>query len=145
MAMPCCGIYGEVSVRAPAEDLLQETFARALANRDACLSAESPRAFLFGIARHVGLTAARRAKLRETSPLGDLEAKADQGTEPLEHMRNAIDKLPPLVRETLAFRLREELSYEEIALVLGIPVGTVRSRLHTAMRMLRNELTREDQ
>ena len=50
---------------------------------------------------------------------------------------------PPLVRlhrMNLELRLRDELSYEEIATVLGIPVGTVRSRLHHGLRQLRREL-----
>jgi RNA polymerase sigma-70 factor (ECF subfamily) len=48
--------------------------------------------------------------------------------------------LPPQIRETLDLRLRDELSYEEIAAVLAIPVGTVRSRLHDALRKLQSEL-----
>jgi RNA polymerase sigma-70 factor (ECF subfamily) len=55
----------------------------------------------------------------------------------LENMRAAIAGLPEALRETLALRLRAELSYEEIAETLQIPVGTVRSRLHDAVRRLR--------
>jgi RNA polymerase sigma-70 factor (ECF subfamily) len=58
----------------------------------------------------------------------------------LEDMRTAIEHLPPQIRETLDLRLRDELSYEEIAAVLAIPVGTVRSRLHDALRKLQSEL-----
>jgi len=125
---------------APAEDLLQETFVRALGRREECAEAESPRAFLFGIARHVGLTAARRAKRTRTEPLGEVAAEKTEKDTALEDMRAAIGKLPDQIRETLEFRLRDELSYEEIAAVLAIPVGTVRSRLHTAMRLLREEM-----
>lgn len=56
-------------------------------------------------------------------------------------MREAIAQLAPELRETLELRLTDELSYEEIASVLGVPVGTVRSRLHNAVRRLRTVLT----
>jgi RNA polymerase sigma factor (sigma-70 family) len=127
---------------AAAEDLLHETFLRVLARDDRVDSAQSPRAYLFGIARHVGLTAARRTKLARNKPIGDVAAKAsDVSEKELTEMRAAIEQLPEQIRETLSLRLQDELSYDEIATVLGIPVGTVRSRLHTAMRMLRDELT----
>jgi RNA polymerase sigma-70 factor, ECF subfamily len=123
-----------------AEDLLQETFVHAMGSGDACAKAASPRAFLFGIARHVGLTAARRVKRGRAEKLEDIAVETTAGDEALEEMRAAIGKLPEQMRETLEFRLRYALSYEEIAEVLEVPVGTVRSRLHTAMRMLRDEL-----
>lgn len=126
---------------AAAEDLLQETFLRLLARKDAEDAAVSPRAFLFGIARHVGLTAARQAKRARTQPIVEVADKAPAENESaLRQMQAAIVRLPEQIRETLEFRLRDELSYEEIAAVLEIPVGTVRSRLHTALRLLRDEL-----
>src|ERR1043165_5613908 len=120
------------------EDLLQETFLRLLARGDRLAQAVSPQAFLFGIARHVGLSAARRAKVTRTTAIGDLTAPESISNETeLSEMRNAIAKLPEQMRETLALRLQDRLSYDEIAEVLRIPVGTVRSRLHTAMCTLR--------
>jgi RNA polymerase sigma factor (sigma-70 family) len=122
-----------------AEDLLQETFVRALGNRGGLEGAASARAFLFGIARHVGLAAARRARLRRVDVLEETAAR-EESDPALAEMRAAIERLPEQIRETLEFRLRDELTYEEIAAVLGIPVGTVRSRLHAAMRLLRDEI-----
>ncbi|HUO10479.1 MAG TPA: sigma-70 family RNA polymerase sigma factor [Phycisphaerae bacterium] len=124
---------------ASAEDLLQETFVRALGNQRGLAGAASPRAFLFGIARHVGLAAARRARLMRVETFEEAAAR-DESDPALAEMRAAIARLPEQIRETLEFRLRDELSYEEIAAVLRIPVGTVRSRLHTAVRLLRDEL-----
>lgn len=125
-----------------ADDLLQETFLRWMAQAHKERSAESPRAFLFGIARHVGLTALRKAKRARTETIGEIAAKpvVDDNAD-LARMRTAITKLPEHIRETLELRLRDELKYEEIATVLEIPIGTVRSRLHTALRMLREEMT----
>jgi RNA polymerase sigma-70 factor (ECF subfamily) len=127
---------------AAAEDLLQETFLQLLSQDGAEQAAVSPRAFLFGIARHVGLTAMRRAKLKRTHVLNDVAAApTDKNDLALQQMRTAIAQLPEQIRETLELRLRDELSYEEIATVLEIPLGTVRSRLHTALRLLREALT----
>jgi RNA polymerase sigma-70 factor, ECF subfamily len=125
-----------------AEDLLQETFLRWMAQGHKDATAESPRAFLFGIARHVGLTALRKAKQVRTETIGEVAAKPiEDDNADLARMWAAITKLPEQIRETLELRLRDELSYEEIATVLEIPIGTVRSRLHTALRMLREEMT----
>jgi RNA polymerase sigma-70 factor (ECF subfamily) len=122
----------------PAEDLLHETFVQALRRPGQLDQAVSPRAWLFGIARHVGLTAARRH--RPMAMLDADHAQPEQPTTDLMDVRAAIANLPPVLRETLELRLREQLSYEEIAHVLAIPLGTVRSRLHTAMRQLREQL-----
>ena len=54
--------------------------------------------------------------------------------------RETIAGLPPLQREILDLRFQHDLSYAEIAEVLGVPVGTVRSRLHNAMQLLRERL-----
>jgi len=123
-----------------AEDLLQETFIQAMRRADALAGVRSPRAWLFGIARHVTLTAARRARPMQTLNLETVAADGGQliAEDPrLEPMRSAIGRLPDVLRETLELRLRDELSYDEIADVLAVPVGTVRSRLHHAMRRLR--------
>lgn len=123
-----------------AEDLLQETFVQALRGIDRLGEVTSQRAWLFTIARNVGISALRRR--RYVAVLSDEMAVAPAVvSDPrLERMRTAIDRLPDKLRETLDLRLRHDLSYEEIAQVLSIPVGTVRSRLHHAVRQLRDEL-----
>jgi RNA polymerase sigma factor (sigma-70 family) len=125
---------------APAEDLLHETFLAAMDAGDSCLQASSSRAYLFGIARHVGQTAARREKTRRTTPFPVVELAAETADPALVVMREAIGNLPEPLREALELRLRERLTYEEIAMVLAIPVGTVRSRLHTAVKVLRQKM-----
>lgn len=119
-----------------AEDLLQDTFVRALRRPDRLATSVSPRAYLFGIARHVGQDALRRWK-----PVVELtEATAGPVVledARLESVREVIASLPETQREALQLKLQHALTYEEIAEVLGIPIGTVRSRLHHAVRMLR--------
>jgi RNA polymerase sigma-70 factor, ECF subfamily len=122
------------------DDLLQETFIQALRHRERLQRAVSCRAYLFGIARHVTLDALRR--LRPAVELPDeFPAEPVPDEDPrLGALRAAITRLPPLHREPLLLKLREELSYEEIAEVLALPAGTVRSRLHYAVAQLEKML-----
>lgn len=148
-----CGYFARrfAGCEAP-EDLLQETFVQAARQPRRVHDAVSPRAWLFGIARRVGLRAARRrrsvgqvAELHLATEAAALAADAPAPADgALLDLREAIVRLPPHLQETLALRLRDELTYEEIAEVLQIPVGTVRSRLHMALQQLRAALNREE-
>lgn len=121
------------------EDMLQDTFVAAMRRPQRLAAAQSPRAWLFGIARHVGLSAARRHR-PAAAPSIETDAPAAQTDPQIADMRELIVALPEVLRETLELRLRERLSYEEIAVVLAIPIGTVRSRLHAAMQQLREAM-----
>ena len=120
-----------------AEDLLQETFLGAARRIERLLKDVSPRAWLYAIARNVAVTHLRRR--RPTRPMpADIAATAPTAaSDELEPVRRAIAELPEPLRETLELRLGADLSYAEIAEVLEIPVGTVRSRLHHALQRVR--------
>ncbi len=127
-----------------ADDCLQETFTRAFARQDQLLAASSARSWLIGIARNVVRESARTVRMAEHGVV-DAAAPdttvADQETEEIARMREAIDHLPEPQREALELRVMHELSYEQIAEATAAPIGTVRSRLHQAMRGLRALLT----
>src|ERR1700722_3713799 len=74
------------------EDLLQETFLQAIRQEPRLAHANSQRAFLFGIARHVGLTAARR--YRPQAPIDESAAVAPAPDPRIADMRAAIAALP---------------------------------------------------
>lgn len=122
------------------EDLLQETFVRALEKPERVGNARSPRAWLYGVARHVVLEFLRKqSRITELT----IDPPAPAGPEADARMiqvKSAMAKLPQGQQEALRLRLDAELSYEEIAVALGIPVGTVRSRLHHAVRSLRTTI-----
>jgi RNA polymerase sigma-70 factor (ECF subfamily) len=127
--------------RCPAEaaqDLLQETFLQVMRSADRLGSVTMPRAWIFGIARNILALHFRRNSGEELAVEASAEPSEDRR---LPAMREAIAQLPPELRETLELRLTDELSYEEIASVLAVPIGTVRSRLHNAVRRLRTALT----
>lgn len=125
-----------------AEDLLQETFVQALRREDRLGDAVSPQAWLFAIARNLAISSLRRRKPASRLP-EDVPAVFREEDPRAEAMRAAILKLPAAQREALELRLRDELSYEEIAQALDIPVGTVRSRLHHAVKTLRETIRNE--
>ena len=55
-------------------------------------------------------------------------------------MRRAVSALPPELREVIVMKEFEELTFQEIADVLDLPLSTVKSRLYTALRQLRMRL-----
>jgi len=123
-----------------AEDLLHETFLQLMRRVDRCRAARSPQAYLFGIARHVSAEAWRRAQPSGADEDSLLSAEAPDPEPRVLAAREVIAGLPALQREILDLRFQHDLSYAEIAEVLGVPVGTVRSRLHNAVRLLRERL-----
>jgi RNA polymerase sigma-70 factor (ECF subfamily) len=66
---------------------------------------------------------------------------ADELEQELTAVEQELSRLPAIEREALTLFYLRELSLQEIAQALDIPVGTVKSRLHRARRMLRRELT----
>ena len=127
---------------ATAGDLLQETFLQVVRQPDQLARVAMPRAWLFAIARN--LLARHYRRRRDPQPIAQLWYEpAEKQDDRLAPMREAIHNLSPELRDTLELRLEQELSYEEIAHVLGVPVGTVRSRLHNAVRRLRDLMNRQ--
>jgi RNA polymerase sigma-70 factor (ECF subfamily) len=147
--------------RATAEDLGQEVFLRVhkgLPDFDGKVRFAT---WLYAIARNVGISAyrSRRAQKRRAvvlsldAPLGpdddrlpqvagrelDPAAAADQ-REFLGRVRAAVQELPDEFREAVVLRDMEGLSYEEIAMVLELPTGTVRSRIHRGRLWLAGRL-----
>jgi RNA polymerase sigma-70 factor (ECF subfamily) len=128
-----------------ADDLVQESFLQLARRLRAGQAVSSPRAYLFGIARHVSLAFLRKqgsvAEPLDTAPEQTAAAEPDAR---LEVARETIASLPALQREILDLRFAHGLSYAEIATALDIPVGTVRSRLHHAVALLRQRLEADD-
>ena len=128
-----------------AEDLVQETYAKALRAFSGFQLGTNFRAWMFRILRNTFLTS--RTGLKSASVSDDhVETIASSAPSPEtvlleradhEMVRQALTELPVPFREVLLLCEVEEMSYEEIAQVLAIPVGTVMSRLHRARKALR--------
>ena len=133
---------------AEAEDLVQETIAKALRAFDSFQPGTNFKAWIFRILRNTFLTsrtgiAATRTIFLEDHP--DLLDTADAGLSPEDRLvrvdnqsavNEALDQLQPPLREVLLLCDVEELKYKDIALVLDLPIGTVMSRISRARRAL---------
>jgi RNA polymerase sigma-70 factor (ECF subfamily) len=141
--------------REEAEDLVQETYAKALKGFSSFQLGTNFRARMYRILRNTFLTS--RTELRATmtvpfDPEQDEPELAVENETPetilikrsnSQLVQSAIDDLPVHHRETLLLCEVEEMSYQEIAETLSIPVGTVMSRLSRARRSLRDLLGRK--
>ena len=141
---------------ANADDLVQETYLRALRGWSTFRHGSDPRRWLFAICRHTFLRMrSRRHELVESDD-GDLDAMpavlghvraVNEGLSELFDLLDvqpaiveAIDALPEPHHSILVLVDLEGHSYEEAAAVLDVPVGTVRSRLYRARRMIQDAL-----
>jgi RNA polymerase sigma-70 factor (ECF subfamily) len=126
---------------ARAEELAQETFLAVLRGVARYEPRASFRTYLYAIAFKQVSGEWRRTK-RETPPVEDEPATRDDPGETL-WLRRAVERLDAAHREVLLLREYEQLSYDEIASLLRIPVNTVRSRLFRARMELRALLSPE--
>ncbi|TVR57144.1 MAG: sigma-70 family RNA polymerase sigma factor [Gemmatimonadales bacterium] len=147
--------------RDAAEDLTQETYLRAYRSWDSFTPGTRVRSWLFTICRNVHLRKHDRARrhdeilteVAEEDPrqisreAGVFMATRDRDPEGAfwdqivdARILEAIDELPPDFREAVVLCDLEDLSYEEIGQVAGIPVGTVKSRVFRARRILQERL-----
>jgi RNA polymerase sigma factor (sigma-70 family) len=123
-----------------AEDLAQETFLAVIRAAVRYEPRALVRTYLYGIA--LKLLAAERRKLSGNEPQlePEHEPAQDSATEQGVWVRQALEQLDPGEREILMLREYEQLSYDEIAELLRLPVNTVRSRLFRARMALKDLL-----
>lgn len=128
-----------------AEDAAQEAFIRAWKHLPKYQPRSPFRNWLYRIATNAALDTLRRDKEtvilddRYPSPKSNPEAALEK-SELNDRIRQAILALPPSSRAVLVLREYEEMSYREIADTMGIPLGTVMSRLNYARKILRQSL-----
>jgi RNA polymerase sigma-70 factor (ECF subfamily) len=138
--------------REEAEDLVQETYAKALKGFSSFQLGTNFRAWMYRILRNTFLTSRTGLRATSTVPL-DLEEDGHDAAVEMENpesilmsrassqlLEGAIGNLSVHFREILLLCDVEEMSYQEIAETLSIPIGTVMSRLSRARKTLRDEL-----
>jgi RNA polymerase sigma-70 factor (ECF subfamily) len=129
-----------------ADDLVQEALMRAVARTDTWQPGTNLRAWLFVILRNVFISELRhRAREPRSDMVADdhpsMSVKSGQDERmSLVDLQRAFDQLSAEHREILLLVAVEGMPYEEAAAILGVPVGTVRSRLSRARTALRLEL-----
>ena len=125
-----------------AEDVLQDVWLQVLRGLPKLADPGAFPAWLYRIARNQACRALRER--RPLRPLEEIDAADESGDdirlEDAEHVHAALDKLAAEHREVLVLCFLESMTYEDIARVIGCPIGTVRSRIHYAKRALRRAL-----
>lgn len=137
--------YSILGNAADAEDVAQEAFLRAYQKFRSLREAEKFRGWVSRIVFRLALNRQRGGRRRlardtawqrtETPAMIDGTKDAEQQVQ-LERLRKEIERLPEKLRSVLQVSLVEEMDASEVGAVLGIPAGTVRSRLHTARKLL---------
>ncbi len=143
-----------------ADDLLQETLLRAFRGFHSFKRELSFKVWVFKIMKNTHIDRARRLRVRpvEEEWQGDDEQRKDPSREvalypvplnpeeillrrvTIEQVTEAITNLPPVLREVVELREMEGLSYQQIAEILGKPIGTIMSRLYRGRTLVRSVL-----
>lgn len=144
---------------ADAQDLVQDTLLKAMRARDQFEAGTNMRAWLLRILTNTFINRYRRGGLErsvldgpDADPLADgwissstMESMRDPESQALRPMleqeiQRILDELPEEFRLAVVLSDVEELSYKEIADIMGCPIGTVMSRLHRGRRLLKGRL-----
>ena len=142
--------------REEAEDLVQETYGKALKGFSSFQAGTNFRAWMFRILRNAFLTSRTGLKSAAATVSLDAEEGGERLLPPITEtpeslllesldqrmVQDAIEGLPVIFREVVLLGDVEEMSYQEIAETLSIPIGTVMSRLARARRALRAEISK---
>jgi RNA polymerase sigma-70 factor (ECF subfamily) len=131
-------------VRAPhlAEEVLQETMVAVWKNADKFRGASKATTWILGITKNQGYGLLRREKRGERTPEDPVAEPDPAATAELcVRVEDAVATLPPHLREVLHLVFYEEMTLGEAAAVLGIPEGTVKSRMFHARKALAKVLT----
>lgn len=148
----CFGMLGRDE---EAQDAAQDTFIAAYRNLAGFRGEAKVSSWLHRIAVNQCLTKKRRAKNRSETGLDDENesdsqsffasaalspAKQTEQNERLKVVRTAVHALPPDLRQVIIMKEFEELTFQEIAEILNLPLSTVKSRVYTALRQLKMRL-----
>jgi len=138
--------------RAEAEDLVQETYTKALRGFTSYQQGTNFRAWMYRILRNTFLTSRTGLRNAATTSMDAEDDSVPAVSDPdtpesiliersnQQLVQTAIEELPLPFREVLLLCEVEEMSYQEMAEALAIPIGTVMSRLSRARAALRNNL-----
>jgi RNA polymerase sigma-70 factor (ECF subfamily) len=135
--------------RDDADDLVQDTLERAWARSGLWRGVADMRAWLFGIMHNLHVDGVRRPRLR-TLPMGDdtpeIPVAPTQGDRlAVLDLQAALDRLPVEQREVVLLVALEDMAYADVARTLGIPIGTVMSRLSRGRERLRGLMEGREQ
>lgn len=122
-------------------DVLQETFAYLLTKLPSLQLTARMTTFLYPAVKNLSIQARRKMRPRSPDAQQSREASAPAPASPESRaeLAAALAAVPPEQREVVLMRFVDDMSLEEIAAGLDIPLGTVKSRLHNALATLRDD------
>lgn len=137
-----------------AADLTQEVFLKVFANIEQFNSIYRFKTWLYRIAANAAVDRRRRARHQPVRAIPDDESdgvavlpSSDPGPDDLlqeketrQRLESALERMPESYRSVLLLRFQSELRYDEIAAATGLPLGTVKNRIHRAREMLKREV-----
>jgi RNA polymerase sigma-70 factor (ECF subfamily) len=130
-----------------AQDIAQDIWLRVLRGIGGLRDPAKLRSWLFGIAHRTWIDTLRKKYAVVIADIDEVDQRelpepglSEDLEQELAAMEHELTRLPAIEREALTLFYLRELSLQEIAQALEIPVGTVKSRLHRARRLLRREL-----
>jgi RNA polymerase sigma-70 factor (ECF subfamily) len=154
-----CRYLGDATL---AEDVFQNTFLQLYLKSNQYDEGRPLRGWLYTIATNQAIDALRRQKRHQAvsleqaqeAAIGDSQNLLEMleshepdphelviGDERRERMKTSLDRLPDFLKQVVILAYYQGLKYREIATILNIPVGTVKSRLHTALSRLQETAT----
>ena len=140
---------GMTGSSALAEDVVQDVFLALMRDLDRYEPDRAPlRTYLFGSARNLARYKARGLwRLLSLDEAADAVGQDDPAaalasTEEARHLRQCLGALPAKYREVIVLCDLQEVNYADTASMLGMPIGTVRSRLHRGRQLLLERLRR---
>jgi len=143
-------LYYLLGNRDDAHDAAQETFMKCWRSQGEMDAVHNLRAFLFRVAMNTATDMRRSAWRRKAKPMGEEEMYAAppersvadclEDQEQVERLRQAIRTLRPEEQEIFLLRQNGDLTYEQIAEVRQMPVGTVKTQMRSALQKLRRSL-----
>jgi len=149
-------LYSIVGTREGAEDVFQDSWVRVIEKIRLFDAGMSFRPWLFRLARNAAYDSLRRRKRWWSLDTGSAAESGDRPLDPAdpadlahdvvtrETARRLLATLAPAYREVLSLRFFEDLSYEEIAALCRLPLGTVKSRLKRGLDQLAGTMLQEE-
>jgi RNA polymerase sigma-70 factor, ECF subfamily len=130
-----------------AEDIVQETFLRVYQHRDSFDFQHCFSTWLYTIALNLARNELRKRKRFKFYDIFDMQGKETEIAVEMklpsnlpQHLERAIDGLPEKYKTAFVLRDMQELPYEEVAQIMNIPLGTVKSRVNRARALLKDKL-----
>lgn len=131
--------------REKAEDLTQETFLKLFKNLSGYQGKRRFKAYLYTIANHLCIDESRKTEVYPLEEEGQIENKNNEmrRVEDRSEIDSLLNALSPEQREAVILRFGEELSFGEIAKVMGCNMRTAQSRVRNALKIMRKEQKNE--